>query len=104
VQGGATLGATDGPRAWCGGKLRGLNIVVGTDAAGTSEGATSLGGNIGDDNKLKAAKYDDRAGAVDAIVKATSCGVDDTTIVVFMLEELAVAEGVDPPGNDITSS
>ena len=30
---------------------------------------------------------------------------DDATVVVFMLEELAVAEGegLDPPGNDITS-
>jgi hypothetical protein len=61
--------------------------------------------NIGDDNKLEAGKCCDRAGAVDAIVEATSCGVDDVTIVVFMLEELAGAEGegVDPPGNDITS-
>ena len=54
--------------------------------------------------KLEAAKCDYRTGAVDAIVEATSCGVDDATIVVFMLEELDVAEGVDPPGNDITSS
>ncbi len=31
--------------------------------------------------------------------------MDDATIVVSMLEELAVVEGegVDPPGNDITS-
>jgi hypothetical protein len=40
------------------------------------------------------------------MVKATICGVDDATIVVFMLEELDVVEGeeVNPPGNDITSS
>ncbi len=70
VQGGATLGAIDGPRAWCGGKLWGLNIVVDTDegtagkttgkaaeaAAGTREGDIILGGNMGDDNKLEAAK------------------------------------------------
>ena len=36
--------------------------------------------------KLEAAKCGDRAGAVDAIVEATNCGVDDATIVVFMLE------------------
>jgi hypothetical protein len=46
-----------------------------------------------------------RAGAVEASVEATSCGVDDATIVVFMLDELAVAagEGVDSSGNDIRS-
>ena len=34
-----------------------------------------------------------------------SCGVDDATNVVFMLDELAVAasEGVDSSGNDIRS-
>ena len=34
--------------------------------------------------KLEAAKCGDRTGAVDAIFEATSCGVDDATIVVFM--------------------
>jgi hypothetical protein len=32
------------------------------------------------------AKCGDRAGAVGAIDEATSCGVDDATIVVFLLE------------------
>jgi hypothetical protein len=57
--------------------------------------------------KLEAAKCDYRTGAVDAIVEATSCGVDEATIVVFMLEELHVVESegvIIPPGNDITSS
>jgi hypothetical protein len=51
------------------------------------------------------AKCCDKAGAVEASVEATSCGVDDATNVVFMLDELAVAagEGVDSSGNDIIS-
>jgi hypothetical protein len=36
--------------------------------------------------KFEAAKCGDRAGAVGAIDEATSCGVDDATIVVFLLE------------------
>jgi hypothetical protein len=34
--------------------------------------------------KLEAAKCGDRTEAVDVIVEATGCGVDDATIVVFM--------------------
>ncbi|CAB4026406.1 Hypothetical predicted protein, partial [Paramuricea clavata] len=64
--------------------------------AGTSEGAELFAFSVEISvmtTILEADKRGDRTGAVDAIVKATSCGVDDATIVVFMLEGLDVIEG-----------